>query len=123
MLRQRNAALAASAGAALAAGLESEPGGAAGCFGAMVTVRLPCGLEATWGNAARLRDRLWREHRVEALVAAVARSLWLRLSVHAYNDEADFTGLPEAVRAVLAAEGATAGAGAGTKAGAGAGAR
>lgn len=118
-LRDRNAALAASAGAALAAGLESELGGTApGSFGAMVTVRLPCALEATWANAARLRDRLWRDHRVEALVTAVAGSLWLRLSVHAYNDEADFAGLPEAVRAALAAESAKSGAGA--RAGAGA---
>lgn len=118
-LRDRNAALAASAGAALAAGLESELGGtAAGSFGAMVAVRLPCALEATWANAARLRDRLWRDHRVEVLVAAVAGALWLRLSVHAYNDEADFAGLPEAVRAALAAEGAKAGAGAGAGVGA-----
>ena len=102
-LRERNAALAGSAGAALAADLESELGGAARSFGAMITVRLACGLDATWGNAARLRDRLWHDHRVEALVAAVAGSLWLRLSVHAYNDEADFAGLPEAVRGALAA--------------------
>lgn len=118
-LRERNADLARSAGTALAAALDSEPGGPAASFGAMVTVRLPCDTEATWENAGRIRDRLWQDHRVETLVAAVAGHLWLRLSVFAYNDEADFAGLPAAVRSALAAEGARAGAPARTAAGAG----
>ena len=124
-LRERNAALARSAGASLAAALDTELGGPAARFAAMVTVRVPCKSDATWENAGRIRDRLWQDHRIEALVAAVAGRLWLRLSVFAYNDEADFDGLPEAVQAVLAAEGATAGAGAeaGARAGAGAGSR
>ena len=84
----------------------------------MVTVRLPCDTEPTWENAGRIRDRLWEDHRVETLVAAVAGHLWLRLSVFAYNDEADFAGLPAAVRSALAAEGARAGAPARTAAGA-----
>ena len=124
-LRERNAALARSAGATLAADLGSEPGGPVASFGAMVTVRLPCHMEATWENAGRIRDRLWHDHRVETLVAAVAGHLWLRLSVFAYNDEADLAGLPEALRAALAAEGGAAGASAkaGARAGAGAGSR
>ena len=113
-LRERNAALARSAGATLAADLGSEPGGPVASFGAMVTVRLPCHMEATWENAGRIRDRLWHDHRVETLVAAVAGHLWLRLSVFAYNDEADLAGLPEALRAALAAEGGAAGASART---------
>lgn len=107
-LRERNAALARSAGGALAAALETEPGGPASSFASMVTVRLPGDLDATWENAGRIRERLWQGHRVEALVAAVAGSLWLRLSVFAYNDEADLAILPEAVRAALAADAATA---------------
>ena len=102
-LRERNAALARSAGTVLAVALESEPGGPATCFAAMFTVGLPCGLDATWENAGRIRERLWKDGRIEALVAAVAGRLWLRLSVFAYNDEADFAGLPEAVRSALAA--------------------
>ena len=103
-LRERNAALAGSAGVALAGALGCEPGGPAASFAAMVTVRLPCDLEATWENAGRIRERLWHDHRIEVLVAAVAGSLWLRLSVFAYNDETDFDGLAEAVRSALAAE-------------------
>ena len=103
-LRERNAVLARAAGSALAVALDSELGGPAASFGAMVTVRLPCDLDATWENAGRLRDRLWRDHRIEALVAAVAGRLWLRLSVFAYNEETDFEGLPEAVRSSIASE-------------------
>ena len=117
-LRERNAALARSAGTDLAAALGTETGGPAGCFGAMATVRLPCDFEATWENAGRIRDRLWRDHRVETLVAAVAGRLWLRLSIFAYNDESDLAGLPDAVRGALAAEGASVGTGAAVAAGA-----
>ena len=110
-LRARNAALAQSAGARLAGALGTELGGPADSFGSMVTVRLPCDLEATWENAGRIRERLWRDHRIEALVAAIAGRLWLRLSVFAYNDDADFTGLPEAVRSALATDAARTGVG------------
>ena len=103
-LRERNARLARAAGIELAAALGTELGGPAASFAAMVTVRLPCNLDATWENAGRIRDRLWQGHRVEALATAVAGRLWLRLSVFAYNDEADFETLPEAVRSTLAAE-------------------
>ena len=96
--------LAREAGIELAAALGTELGGPAASFAAMVTVRLPCNLDATWENAGRIRDRLWQDHRVEALATAVAGRLWLRLSVFAYNDEADFETLPEAVRSTLAAE-------------------
>ncbi len=105
-MRERNAALAGAAGAALAAALETELGGPSEDFGAMVTVRLPYERDATWENAGRIRERLWQDHRVEALVAPAGGRLWLRLSVHAYTDEADFDGLAQAVRATLAAEGA-----------------
>lgn len=120
-LRQRNAALARAAGAALAAALGTELGGPAASFAAMVTVRLPGAGDPTWENAGRIRDRLWHQRRIEALVAAVAGRLWLRLSAFAYNDEDDFEGLPEAVHAVLAAGPATARSGAGAVAAAGAG--
>ncbi|MCY4454347.1 MAG: aminotransferase class V-fold PLP-dependent enzyme [Immundisolibacterales bacterium] len=105
-LRERNVALARMAGMVLATALDSELGGPAASFGAMVTVRLPCDADSTWENAGRIRDRLWQDHRVETLVAVVAGRLWLRVSVFAYNDEADFAGLPAAVRAALAADGA-----------------
>ena len=124
-LRERNAALARFAGVVLATALDSELGGPAASFGAMATVRLPCDADPTWENAGRIRDRLWRDHRMETLVAVVAGRLWLRVSVFAYNDEADFDGLPQAVRAALAAEGAGSAASTGgaarTAAGAGAG--
>ena len=114
VLRERNAALARAAGVDLAAALETTLGGPSASFGAMVTVRLPCDLDATWENAGRIRDRLWHHRRIEALVAAVGGHLWLRLSVFAYNDEADFGGLSEAVRAALAADAAALGAATGT---------
>ena len=133
-LRERNATLARSAGAALAADLESEPGGPPEAFGAMVTVGLSRDLDASWDTAARIRDRLWHVHRFEALVVVAAQRLWLRLSLFAYNDEADIAGLAEAIRSALAVEcgaagpgrdgtaGAAAEAGAGTAAGSRAGA-
>ena len=107
-LRRRNASLARSAGAALAAALGTGLGGPEQDFGAMITVRLPGDAAATPENAARIRDRLWHDHRVETLVVALGGRLWLRLSVHAYNDEEDFAGLPAALEATLAAERAAA---------------
>ncbi len=109
-LRQRNAALAVTAAEALAGELETVLGGPADRFGAMVSMCLPGDLPATPENAARVRNRLWHDHRVEVLVVTHTGQLWLRISVHAYNDEGDFTGLPEALRATLAAEGADIGA-------------
>lgn len=121
-LRRRNAALARSAGSALAAALGTGLGGPEQDFGAMITVRLPGGMAATPENAARIRDRLWRDHRVETLVIALGGKLWLRLSVHAYNDEEDFAGLAAALEATLSAEGeATLSAESGAAAGPGAG--
>ncbi len=106
MLRQRNAALAKAASLNLATELGTVLAGPPAAFDAMVSLRLPVAVPATAENAAEIRNRLWDEHRVEALVIALAGSLWLRLSVHAYNDEEDFAPLPAMLRATLVATGA-----------------
>lgn len=105
-LRRRNAMLAVTAGGTLAHELGTVLGGPSERFGAMVSIRLPGGLSANPENAARIRGRLWHDHRVEALVVPLAGQLWLRLSVHAYNDEEDFVRLPAILRATLSAAGA-----------------
>lgn len=104
-LRHRNASLAKAASLRLADELGTDLAGPPAEFDAMVSIRLPGDFAATAENAAEIRNRLWDDHRVEALVVALAGSLWLRLSAHAYNDEEDFTPLPAMLRATLAATG------------------
>ena len=108
-MRRRNAKLAVDAATWVAGELDTEIGGSTDRFGAMVTVRLPGDLPATQEAAGRIRDRLWHDHRIEALVVVLDGQHWLRLSVHAYNERADFDTVPSAVHASLRAEGVSAG--------------
>jgi isopenicillin-N epimerase len=65
----------------------------------MATVPLPerCGADAA--DAARLRDALLFEDRIEAQVHAKDGRLWTRVSAQVYNELADFERLAEAVLA------------------------
>lgn len=100
-LRDRNRALACGAAMRLADDLDSELGGPADLFGSMATVRIPASPPADWPTAGRLRTLLWATHRIEAPVMALAGALWLRLSAHAYNEEADYKPLGPALIALL----------------------
>ncbi len=63
----------------------------------MATVPLPERLGTTPEDAARLRDRLLFEDRIEVQVHAAHGRLWARISVQVYNEMADYERLAEAV--------------------------
>lgn len=67
--------------------------------GTMVTVPLPAGLGEDAEAAARLRDALLFEDRIEVQLHAAHGRLWVRISAQVYNDVADMERLAEAVAA------------------------
>ncbi|WP_027891938.1 aminotransferase class V-fold PLP-dependent enzyme [Calidithermus chliarophilus] len=70
--------------------------------GCMVSVPLPEHAGSTREEAARLKDALLFEHRIEAPVIAVQGRLWVRVSAQVYNDLDDIERLARAVENVLA---------------------
>jgi len=66
-------------------------------IGTMVTVPLPEGLGATKEDAARLRDALLFEDRIEVQLHASRGRLWTRVSAQIYNDRDDIERLASAV--------------------------
>jgi isopenicillin-N epimerase len=85
-LMARNVALAASAGAALAARWGTETGAGNRAAGSMAMVRLPGGAPE---QAAALRGALL-EAGTDVPIIVHNAQLWLRLSAQAYNEPADF---------------------------------
>jgi isopenicillin-N epimerase len=65
--------------------------------GSMVTVPAPDALGATAADAARLRDALLDDDRIEVQVHAGHGRLWLRVSAQVYNDWSDIERLGDAV--------------------------
>jgi isopenicillin-N epimerase len=63
----------------------------------MATVRLPARLGTSADAAARLRDTLLFEHRIEVQLHAWRDSLWVRVSAQIYNDMEDVERLARAV--------------------------
>jgi isopenicillin-N epimerase len=63
----------------------------------MITLPLPESLGSTVEEAARLRDRLLFEDRIEVQVHAGYGQLWVRLCGQVYNDMSDVQRLAEAV--------------------------
>lgn len=105
-LRARNADLARSGAAAIATRLGTGLAGPARMFAAMVSLRLPEGFgPATPAAAAALREALWQQGRVEALVLPVDGALWLRLCAYAYTEPSDFDTVADTL-ARIAANGA-----------------
>ena len=86
------------AGDQLASDWRTERGAGSNLTGAMITVRVPQNkpLKPQDGNV--LHDWLLREHNIEAPVFSFNDALWLRISVHLYNDEADIMRLSQALR-------------------------
>jgi isopenicillin-N epimerase len=78
------------------AGLTPNTPDAPGLCGAMVSFRLPSGVEAT-----ALRRRLWEEHRIEVPIIERPDCLLLRTSTHFYNTEAEVDRLAEALPDLL----------------------
>ena len=85
-LMARNVALAASAGAALAARWGTETGAGNRAAGSMAMVRLP---RSTPDQAAALRGALL-EAGTDVPIIPHNGQLWLRLSAQAYNEPTDF---------------------------------
>jgi isopenicillin-N epimerase len=85
-LMARNVALAAAAGAALAARWGTETGAGNRAAGSMAMVRLPGGAPE---QAAALRGALL-EAGTDVPIIVHNAQLWLRLSAQAYNEPADF---------------------------------
>lgn len=70
-------------------------------IGTMATVPLPPQLGTTDQDAARVRDRLLHEHRIEVHVFAFRGGVYLRISAQIYNDMDDIVRLAGAVRALV----------------------
>ncbi len=68
-------------------------------LGFMATVPAPARLGGSGEDAARLRDRLLFEDRIEVQVHAVQERLWIRISAQVYNEWSDFERLAEAALA------------------------
>lgn len=67
--------------------------------GTMATVPLPASFGTNKEDAARLRDALLFEDRIEVQVHAWRGRLWVRVSAQVYNDMSDIERLAEAVTA------------------------
>lgn len=70
-------------------------------IGTMATVPLPAGFGSTREDAARLRDALLFEDRIEVQLHAAGGRLHTRISAQIYNDAADLERLADAVDARL----------------------
>ena len=66
-------------------------------IGSMITVPLPGRFEGTVEEAARLRDALLFDDRIEVQVHARNERLWIRVSAQIYNELSDVERLAEAV--------------------------
>ena len=86
------------AGDQLVSDWRTERGAGSNLTGAMITVRVPQNkpLKSQDGNV--LHDWLLREHNIEVPVFSFNDALWLRISVHLYNNEADIMRLSQALR-------------------------
>ena len=101
-LRSRNAALAREATALVARRLNTDAAADPAMHAAMGLVRLPHDGPATPQNALALRTRLIDEFSTDVPLFALAGSLWLRLSAHAYNEIGDYAELAERAARLLA---------------------
>jgi len=96
-LRTYNHDLAWYAARLLAARWGTRLGVSESHVGFMVSVPLPLTLGNTADDAARLRDALLFEDRIEVQVHASHGSLWVRVSAQVYNDGSDIDRLADAV--------------------------
>ncbi|MDE2199503.1 MAG: hypothetical protein KGJ41_10825, partial [Rhodospirillales bacterium] len=91
-LATRNRALAAAAGAGLAARLGTDVGTEGAGAGSMATVRLPIAPDQAEAFAARLLAA-----GTDAPAHRIGHGAWLRLSAQAYNTDADYERLGDIV--------------------------
>jgi isopenicillin-N epimerase len=101
-VRNRNHVLAMAMGETIASAWSTGLGAPRDMYGAMVTIRVPGSAPATWEAGGALRQRLWREHRVEVPVMPVGDALHARISAQIFNVPQDYRRLA-ATLPVLAA--------------------
>jgi isopenicillin-N epimerase len=70
-------------------------------IGFMATVPMPAACGSLPADAARVRDALLFNHRIEVQVHAVAGRLWARISAQVYNEIGDVERLADAVADVV----------------------
>lgn len=92
-IKERNRALAEAAGRFLAKAWGTRLGAPEALAGSMRMVRLP--IDGRPHGDVRLA--LWRDHRIDVPVNALAGGLWVRVSAQIYNDMDDYRRLAEAV--------------------------
>ncbi|HEV2302689.1 MAG TPA: aminotransferase class V-fold PLP-dependent enzyme [Stellaceae bacterium] len=93
-LRERNRALAASAGQMLSEAWRSDCAAAPEFCAAMAAVRVP----GSWAESAAARLEVYRildEHRIRAGVMLLDDGLWIRVSAQIYNELDDYRRLVE----------------------------
>jgi isopenicillin-N epimerase len=93
-LRERNRALAASAGRMLSEAWQSEVAAAPDFSAAMASVKLP----GSWEASEAARERAYRildAHRIRAGVMLLDGALWIRVSAQIYNELDDYRRLAE----------------------------
>lgn len=104
-LRERNARLAFEGGSYVADALGTALSGPEEMLAGMVSVRLPDGFGvSSWERGGQIREALWQQDRIEAIVAPHSGSLWLRLCVFAYSEFDEFERVARAVRHLQATE-------------------
>jgi isopenicillin-N epimerase len=95
-VREHNRALALRARSLLTERWESEPAAPEDMTGPMTTIPMPRRLGTDPDQAARVRDRLLFEHRIEVQVHAWQERIWARVSAQVYNDDEDLERLAAA---------------------------
>jgi len=98
-MRAYNHGLACEGARHLAARWGTEWSTPEGMIGTMATVPLPERAGTTAEDAARLRDSLLEEDRIEIQLHAWKGRLWVRISAQVYNESSDVERLAEAVAA------------------------
>lgn len=98
-MREHNHALAWEAASALSRRWGTTLGAPESMIGTMATIPLPERAGDTPEAAARLRDALLFEERIEIQIHAWRGRLWVRVSAQVYNDLDDFLRLAEAIAA------------------------
>lgn len=92
-IKLHNHSLAAEAGRHLAQAWKTRIGAPVAACGSMCMVELPFNA----GKPDALRLKLWRDHRIDVPVNALADGLWVRISAQLYNDMADYDRLAKAI--------------------------
>lgn len=92
-IKLRNHSLAADAARHLADAWKTRIGAPITACGSMCMIQLPFNT----GKPDALRLKLWRDHRIDVPVNALAGGLWVRISAQLYNDMADYDRLAQVV--------------------------